>query len=169
MKQYHQHNSLREIKIKIEESPKSNTFLSSRTLPERINDSFAELKGDISCTANRLPVLIKNNERSRKIINPEENKKDDSRTFNAWSDAIAFENSSLEKAETKELQEVLKSLKENKMADLNAKNKNGWTLLHFAASYGSLKLAEKLVRDGAQIDAQTNKGQTPLMIAAEGY
>jgi len=52
-------------------------------------------------------------------------------------------------------------------ANVNHKNKYGFTALHAAASGGHSGLAKYLLNNGAEIDAQDNLGQTPLYFAAE--
>jgi|SRR5438094_6800015 len=49
--------------------------------------------------------------------------------------------------------------------DIDAKNENGLTSLHFASWLGRLEIANLLLASGANIDAQTNKGNTPLHVA----
>jgi len=54
-------------------------------------------------------------------------------------------------------------------ANVNARNRNGWTPLHFAAIGGSAEVARMLVARGADIEARSDNGQTPLLrAAAEG-
>lgn len=51
-------------------------------------------------------------------------------------------------------------------ADISATDKLGRTALHFAASIGTnLELIELLVNKGAQVNAQSTGGETPLMKA----
>jgi ankyrin repeat protein len=50
-------------------------------------------------------------------------------------------------------------------ADVNAKEADGWTPLHFAARYGQLEAIRELARLGAKIDAREHGGFTPLMLA----
>jgi ankyrin repeat protein len=47
-------------------------------------------------------------------------------------------------------------------AGVNAKNKDGWTLLHEAAKNGCLKVAEILISSGADVNAKDTYGRTPL-------
>ena len=49
-------------------------------------------------------------------------------------------------------------------ADVNAANTAGETALHSAARHGLETVIEFLVSEGAQLDAKTERGQTPLMI-----
>lgn len=55
-------------------------------------------------------------------------------------------------------------------ADINEKNKNGDTALHFALINGNVEVARFLVKKGADYQAVNNKGKSPMEIAAEkGY
>jgi ankyrin repeat protein len=47
-------------------------------------------------------------------------------------------------------------------ADVNAKNENGETPLHYAASNGHLPIVQYLVQHGANMNIGTWKGETPL-------
>jgi ankyrin repeat protein len=53
-------------------------------------------------------------------------------------------------------------------ADVNAKNKHGWTPLHEAAHYGRKDVAEILLANKAAVDAKDNDGKTPLRLTAVG-
>jgi len=50
-------------------------------------------------------------------------------------------------------------------ADINAKNKNGWTPLHLAARDGHVYVARLLLERGADAGVRDNKGRTPLDVA----
>ncbi len=50
--------------------------------------------------------------------------------------------------------------------DANAKDKNGWTLLHRAAFAGYSQIVDLLVARGADLNAKNNNGWTPLDCAA---
>jgi ankyrin repeat protein len=50
--------------------------------------------------------------------------------------------------------------------DVNAKEKDGWTPLHFAAEGGHKEVAELLIAAGADVNARDNWGRTPLHEAA---
>ncbi|QBG47646.1 hypothetical protein EGM51_09665 [Verrucomicrobia bacterium S94] len=55
-------------------------------------------------------------------------------------------------------------------ADVNRKNKQGWTPLHFATVRGQTECAEVLVAKGAELDERTGTLKTPLHLAADrGY
>jgi hypothetical protein len=55
-------------------------------------------------------------------------------------------------------------------ADVNEKNKQGWTPLHFATVRGKTGCAEVLVSNGASLDERTGTLKTPLHFAADrGY
>lgn len=47
-------------------------------------------------------------------------------------------------------------------ADVNARNKDGFTLLHVAASQGHRDVVELLLAKGADLNAKDNNGFTPL-------
>ena len=53
--------------------------------------------------------------------------------------------------------------------DLNAKNKEGDTLLHIAATNSRKEIAELLITEGADVNAKDKYGVTPLHRAAMGY
>lgn len=52
-------------------------------------------------------------------------------------------------------------------ADINAKDKNGWSALHWVASYGNLECVIYLLKNGADIAAKNNMECTALHSAAE--
>jgi ankyrin repeat protein len=55
-------------------------------------------------------------------------------------------------------------------ADVNQKNRQGWTPLHFAAVRGQAGCAEVLIDNGAALDVRTGTLKTPLHFAADrGY
>ena len=45
------------------------------------------------------------------------------------------------------------------------KDKDGNTLIHFAARSGNVEMVKKLISDGEDVNAKNNVGQTPLDIA----
>jgi ankyrin repeat protein len=47
-------------------------------------------------------------------------------------------------------------------ADVNAKDKNGFTPLHLAAMQGQKEVAELLIANGADVNAKGDGGRTPL-------
>jgi ankyrin repeat protein len=51
-------------------------------------------------------------------------------------------------------------------ADVNAKENNGWTPLHYAASTSNQLAAELLLAHHADMEARGNLGETPLFVAA---
>jgi ankyrin repeat protein len=55
-------------------------------------------------------------------------------------------------------------------ADVNSRDKNGWTPLMYAASYAkpATEILQFLLAKGADVNARNKQGQTALMIAAAG-
>ncbi|MCJ1264770.1 hypothetical protein MMC22_004645 [Lobaria immixta] len=51
--------------------------------------------------------------------------------------------------------------------EVSLSNSDGWTPLHFAAAQGNDKIANLLIENGAQTDAETTEGRTPFMLASE--
>ena len=49
-----------------------------------------------------------------------------------------------------------------KYADINVKDDDGWTLLHWAASNNAAEIAKLLIDRGADIQAKDNQGWTPM-------
>ena len=49
---------------------------------------------------------------------------------------------------------------------VNVSDKDGWTFLHYAASYGSVDCLRELIISGADVNAKDHKGRTPLHWAA---
>ena len=55
-------------------------------------------------------------------------------------------------------------------AKIDQTNSNGWTALHVASYWGSLKVAKYIVvQKGAKLDCKTPNGLTPLDIAENKY
>jgi ankyrin repeat protein len=52
-------------------------------------------------------------------------------------------------------------------ADINAADKNGWTLLHWAVKYRQLKVVADLITLGADPAKSSRNGWTPLAIAVK--
>ena len=56
---------------------------------------------------------------------------------------------------------------------MNEKNENGKTAMHYCAKImtdtENIPLAEKLISYGADVNAQDNKGMTPLMVLADDF
>ena len=53
------------------------------------------------------------------------------------------------------------------LADVNSKDKDGWTPLHEAASEGHNQIIKLLVTQGADVNANDDDGETPLDVAAK--
>ena len=53
-------------------------------------------------------------------------------------------------------------------ADVNAKNRSGWTPLHYAAQKGHKEIAKLLIAGGVDVNAKTDQGWIPLHLAALG-
>ena len=49
--------------------------------------------------------------------------------------------------------------------EVNSRDKDGWTLLHFAAYGGNNGISDFLIKKGANLNEQTNKGKTPIDLA----
>jgi hypothetical protein len=60
---------------------------------------------------------------------------------------------------------AIKSFLGNKPGTLHDKNAEGYTPLHFAATYGSVKIVAYLLSQGADINAECSDGFTPLNFA----
>ncbi|MBW7858494.1 MAG: ankyrin repeat domain-containing protein [Leptonema sp. (in: Bacteria)] len=52
-------------------------------------------------------------------------------------------------------------------ADINSKNRQGQTVLHFAAFWGPYSLVKRYVELGAKVDVADMNGQTPIMLVYE--
>ncbi|KAI9499782.1 hypothetical protein GGI25_005100 [Coemansia spiralis] len=52
--------------------------------------------------------------------------------------------------------------------DINGQNKvNGWTALHWACARSNARVVDILIRAGANVDIENNKGQTPIQVCKE--
>ena len=58
--------------------------------------------------------------------------------------------------------EAIVSLLLEKGADVNAKNNDGWTPLHWASENGHEAIVSLLLEKGADVNAKDNDGETPL-------
>ncbi len=85
------------------------------------------------------------------------------------SSCSLIKTSSLEKAvQYKNVKEVRRHLNEG--ADVNQKDENGQTPLHYAAESGYTEVAQTLIERGARVESRDNEGRSPLHLAAEtGY
>ena len=62
------------------------------------------------------------------------------------------------------------SILNNGKANINAKDRDGWTALIWASCKGDLEITKLLVENGADIDAKDNEGWSALMEASyEGH
>jgi ankyrin repeat protein len=61
----------------------------------------------------------------------------------------------------------VESLLKNKKNNVNYRNKDGQTALHYAALYNYDKLAEILLDNNTDINSADNLGRTPLHLAAQ--
>ena len=52
-----------------------------------------------------------------------------------------------------------------KGADINAKEINGYTPLHFAVMYEKIPIASMLIKHGSNVQSSCNSGNTPLHLA----
>ena len=50
---------------------------------------------------------------------------------------------------------------------MNCKNKDEWTLLHFAAYNGELEIVKYLIQHGSEVDAKNSDGLTPVYYTSE--
>jgi len=55
----------------------------------------------------------------------------------------------------------------NQKAEINAKDKDDWTPLHYAAQQGHLSVVEYLVNQKANINPTNKYNQTPLGVAMQ--
>ncbi len=60
-----------------------------------------------------------------------------------------------------------KHITQETQADINQRNNNGDTLLHIAAFFRRVKLADFLIEKGLDVNAQNKDGKTPVHLAAE--
>ena len=60
---------------------------------------------------------------------------------------------------------LIRTILENGLVDVNAKDDIGWTGLHCACMNFSLDLVKLLIEAGADVNAQTNEGDVPLLVA----
>jgi len=66
--------------------------------------------------------------------------------------------------------DIMEVLLPHSSTDLEARNNNGWAVLHAAAEYGYTEMVKRLLEAGADIEVRTNHGSTPLKLAAgEGH
>jgi len=54
-------------------------------------------------------------------------------------------------------------------ADVNAAEKDGWTALHWAAMEGHTDVVRLLLQNGANVEAVTERGLTPLRSATSPH
>ncbi|XP_046649308.1 serine/threonine-protein phosphatase 6 regulatory ankyrin repeat subunit A-like [Daphnia pulicaria] len=63
---------------------------------------------------------------------------------------------------------LLEAQKVKGLGDVNDRDKEGWTALHYAAAYSNEITAEHLIKKGADLHCRDNDGLTPLDMAALG-
>ncbi|GBM30523.1 Ankyrin-3 [Araneus ventricosus] len=63
--------------------------------------------------------------------------------------------------------DIIKILLQMKVIDADARGKNGYTLLHTSAMFGSLDVTRYLVAGGANVNAKDGRQRKPVHIAAE--
>jgi ankyrin repeat protein len=66
----------------------------------------------------------------------------------------------------KELTSGVKRLLSIRNINVNVKDVNGWTPLHYAAINGHIEIAGLLLQNGAEVNAKDKNGKTPLHWAA---
>lgn len=67
---------------------------------------------------------------------------------------------------TGNLERLRQLIADGALTNVNEKDDNGWTLLHFASNYGNLEIVKELLKNGASIDEKDNIGQTSLYDAS---
>lgn len=82
------------------------------------------------------------------------------KSFNFYNLRFLFEQASQSKSE-----DFVVELLRYHRANVNAKNEDGETPLHWAAANGYLKITKILISAGADVNAKNKYGQTPLHLA----
>lgn len=135
-------------------------------------DSFTQYKESFIRKANQVPVFKKNNERNQPnhpLENQIKPKPEENPSKNPQEDKKENSLSVMEYAQANDSEGCLKALKNLKNGDLNDKNSDGWTALHFATWNQNQRMVSMLLERGATVDSQSNEGLTPLMISARKY
>jgi ankyrin repeat protein len=138
---------------------------------EELIEELIEAQKDRSTTSKKLNIKNAND-------NPLENKKFKINELDALLIRTILEennvsnspNQALFWASKNQQNEVVMWLIAKGEADINKKDQDGWTPLHFAARYGYTSIAELLIKHGAQINIKAEDEFTPLHLAARyGY
>lgn len=61
-------------------------------------------------------------------------------------------------------QEILEAIRTATAEEINYKEQNGWTPLHWAAFCNRREIGEALIKAGANVNVKNNHGKTPLDI-----
>ena len=106
------------------------------------------------------PINIKENKKPKEKMNNNDN--------NQEKEEVLKEELNLDllKYSKKGDKEKILELISNPNININYKNEEGWTALHFACDEGNLKISEILIKSNINIDIQNNEGKTPLHISA---
>lgn len=67
-----------------------------------------------------------------------------------------------------DMREEIVNLLLSRVADVNAKDENGWTALMSVSMWGNPTIVKLLIKKGADVNAKTKKGRTPLIWAVNG-
>ena len=154
-----------------------------------INNTYETENKDVINNGNKKTInvsIILNNEIENIKINNNKENNNIGNQINIGSDNnISFsDNNNIIKTENEDLELNLELLKYSKKGDkekvleilnnqkinINYKNENGWTALHFACDEGNLKVAEILIKAHIDVNIKNNDERTALHISAfRGY
>jgi len=65
--------------------------------------------------------------------------------------------------------ELIRTILENGIVDVNDTDSIGWTALHCASGHFSLELVKLLIDSGADVNARTIEGDVPLLVAISNH
>jgi ankyrin repeat protein len=88
-------------------------------------------------------------------------------SFKKGSSALLADFEALQQAADEGKVETLKTLLRRNLGLINMRDKGGLTLLHRAAIKGQTDIVELLLKEGANLEIQTNRGRTALQTAAK--